>query len=110
MAGGVVHTDMDSVFKSYRWLREVRYKDGCLISFSENGARHNPWIESLWSHFKTENESLLMEAQTLQEVQEVVHDRMMHYMKNRRHSSLDYMAPVAYLKREKLIPEGLSLN
>jgi putative transposase len=68
-----------------------------VISFSENGAKDNPWIESFWSRFKGENHSLFWEAQTLEELSAVVERQMEYYNTRRRHSSLAYKAPLEYL-------------
>ena len=68
------------------------------MSYSERGAKDNPWIESFWAHFKGENESLLIEAETLEELRKVIERQMAYYNERRRHSSLDYRSPVEYLK------------
>ena len=48
LQGAILHSDQDSVYTSYRWLWQVLLKDSMRLSFSERGARGNPWIESLW--------------------------------------------------------------
>ncbi len=54
VSGIVVHHDQDPVFTSYAWLRKLQIEDVVGISFSEHGARGNPWIESLWGRMKVE--------------------------------------------------------
>jgi len=49
----IVHHDQDSVYTSYRWLRAILLDDGLRVSYSERGAKGNPWIESLWARTKT---------------------------------------------------------
>lgn len=49
LSGTIIHQDRDAVFTSYDWLRRVLIDAGCEVSFSENGARGNPWVESGWS-------------------------------------------------------------
>jgi putative transposase len=110
LAGLVIHTDQDSVFKSYDWLRAVMAEDWCVVSFSEDGARGNVWIESVWSKFCLENHSLLIEAATIPELVAVIDDRMRYYNRDRRHSSLDNQPPIVYAQREGLIPKSLSLK
>ena len=110
LAGLVIHTDQDSVFKSYDWLRAVMTDDGCVISFSEDGARGNTWIESVWSRFCQENHSLLIESATIRELIAVIDDRMRYYNWERRHSSVDNLPPIVYAQREGLISESLSLK
>lgn len=109
-AGVVVHSDQDSVYTSYEWLRRLIVEDGVVMSFSENGAKDNPWIESFWSRFKGENHSLLWEAQTLAELTEIVHRQMVYYNARRRHSRLAYRSPLEYLHQEGILPDRLSRN
>ena len=41
--------DMDSVYTSYTWLRRILFREkGGWVSYAENGARDNPWMESFW--------------------------------------------------------------
>jgi len=108
MAGMVVHSDQDSVFTSYAWLRELMVTDSVIVSFSERGAKDNPWIESFWSHFKRENASLLIEASSLEELEEIIARRMAYYNRSRRHESLGQQPPVEFLIREGIIEETLS--
>ncbi len=56
-------------------------------------------MESFNSRFKSEGQSLFLEAADLAELQRVVAAQMRYYNTNRRHSSLDYLTPVAYVKR-----------
>ena len=58
-----------------------------------NGAKDNPWIESFWGRFKTENNSLIMHAESLAELQDVTQQQMTYYNQDRRHSALDYRTP-----------------
>ena len=110
LAGPVIHTDQDSVFKSYDWLRAVMTENWCVVSFSEDGARGNTWIESVWSRFCQENHSLLIESATIRELIAVIDDRMRYYNWERRHSSVDNLPPIVYAQRGGLIPESLSLK
>lgn len=108
VAGVVVHSDQDSVYTSYEWLRRLIVEDRVVVSFSENGAKDNPWIESFWSRFKGENHSLLWEAQTLEELIKVVDRQMVYYNTKRRHSKLAYQSPLEYLHQEKILSNRLS--
>ena len=49
------------------------------ISFAMNGAKDNPWIESFWGRFKTENHSLMMQANSLTELICVTEAQMTYY-------------------------------
>lgn len=91
--GVVIHHDKDSVYTSYRWLEEVLLKDRARVSYAQRGARDNPWIESFWGRFATENGELILEAETLEEVKEIVVKQLEYYNCKRRHSALDYRRP-----------------
>jgi transposase InsO family protein len=97
--GRIVHHDQDSVYTSYRWLRTVLLEDGMRISYSENGAKGNPWIESLWGRTKTEIGSRIAEAQSLPALREVLSRRFQYYNRERRHSSIGYVPPREHLNK-----------
>ena len=99
-----VHSDQDSVYTSYAWLQTLLLEDGVRISYSENGARGNPWIESFWARFKQENASLITEAESLSDLREVVDRQMRYYNRERRHSGVGNRPPLAYLESEGLRP------
>ena len=88
LTGVVIHHDRDSVYTSHAWLRQVLLEDRGRLSYAQRGARDNPQIESFWGRFKTENASLLWEAETLEEVVEIVGRQMVYYNRERRHSAL----------------------
>jgi putative transposase len=92
-----VHHDQDPVFTSYGWTAQLLLKDHTHISYALNGARDNPEMEAFNSRFKTENRSLLLDAQTLEELQALVSERIDYYNNERRHSSIAYQAPVVFI-------------
>lgn len=96
----IVHHDKDSVYTSYAWLAEVLIRRGMRVSYSEAGARHNPWVESLWSRFKDECESQIAEAGDLEVLRQVIDTHMDYYNHRRRHSALGNMTPMGYLHSE----------
>jgi len=93
----IVHQDQDPVFTSYRWVDQLLVKDRARVSYSLNGARGNTEMESFNSRFKTENRSLLLDTQTLKELEHMVGERMGYYNGQRRHSTIGYRAPVEYI-------------
>lgn len=97
LQASVVHTDQDTVFKSYRWLHQLLCQDQVEVSYSERGAKGNPWIESLWSRLKDEVGQLLYEAGSLNELQEVVNNYFTQYIHQRRHQSLNWHIPIEVL-------------
>ena len=97
LRGVIIHHDKDSVYTSYAWLRRVLLEEDGRLSYAEEGAKDNPWIESFWGRFKTENADLFLSCETLAEVKTVVADRLVYYNEARRHSSLDYKRPMEVL-------------
>lgn len=97
--GMVIHHDQDSVYTGYRWTAQLLLEDEMRLSYALNGARDNPEMESFIGHFKGENESLFLDAADQAELRAVVAGQMQYHNSERRHSSLDYMAPLAYLER-----------
>jgi putative transposase len=100
--GLIMHHDQDSVYTSYRWARRLLAKDKVQLSYALNGAKDNPEIESFNGRFKTENRSLFLDAQNLNELHKIVEERIEYYNQERRHSSIDYLSPAMYLQKRFL--------
>ena len=98
----ILHHDQDPVFTGYRWTSQLLLKDQIRVSYALKGARDNPEMESFNSRFKTENRSLLLDAQTLEELQLVVRERMAYHNGFRRHSTIGYQAPMMYIETQWL--------
>ncbi len=95
--GRIIHHDQDSVHVSYRWLRATLLEDGLRVSYSENGAKGNLWIESLWGRTKDEVGSRITEASSLPAPRTVFDERFKYYNQERRHSSIGQMPPREHL-------------
>ena len=80
-------------------------EDGLQVSYSERGAKGNPWIESLWGRMKTEAGSQIVEAQTLPKLVAVIDERFRYYNRRRRHSGIGYVPPLEYLANMLSLPE-----
>jgi len=93
----MIHHDMDSVCTSDRWLQTILLEDGLRVSYSENGANGNPWIESLWERTKTDIESQIAEAPILPDLRAVFDKWFRYYNHERRHSSIGYVPPREHL-------------
>jgi transposase InsO family protein len=96
LEGTILHSDLDSVYTSYHWLRQVLLDDGLRVSYSERGAKDNPWIESFWGRMKTEEGSRIVGAQTLPDLEGVIDGRFRYY-NCRRHSQIGNRPPMNYL-------------
>ena len=97
-----MYHDQDSVYTSYRWVRSLLANDKVQLSYALNGAKDNPEIESFNGRFKTENRSLFMDAQNLNELHKIVEERIEYYNQERRHSSINYLSPAMYLQKRFL--------
>lgn len=99
MEGTIIHQDQDPVFRSYRWAREILIEDKAVLSYSENGARGNGWIESLWGRISVEFTPYLQHVETIAELRKLLTDRFTYYLFQRRHSGIEYQTPAKNLKK-----------
>ncbi len=97
--GMIVHHDQDTVYTSYAWTGQLLLKDKVQLSYALEGAKDNPEMESFNSRFKAEGESLFLNAADLGHLEQVVAMQMSYHNTKRRHSSLGYLSPLAYLKK-----------
>jgi transposase InsO family protein len=74
-------------------------KDKAQLSYALNGAKDNPEIESFNGRFKTENRSLILDAQNMTELDKTVEERIEYYNQEWRHSSIDYLSPATYIQK-----------
>lgn len=102
--GLILHHDQDPVYTGHGWLHEVAVKDGVRISYSENGAKGNVYMESFHGKFKTENHLLFWEQESFESLEKVVKNRIRYYNQVRRHSALGNKSPINYLKEKGIIP------
>jgi transposase InsO family protein len=105
LEGLFIHHDQDSVYTGYRWLQAVLIRERMKISFSENGAKGNTYMESFNGHFKRENADLFLNARNIWELRRVINERMEYYNRRRRHSALGYLAPLTYIEHEMNLPK-----
>lgn len=76
VGGLTIHHDQDPVFTSYAWTARLLLKDQAYVSYALNGAQDNTEMEAFNSRFKTENRSLLLDAQSVSELTQLVAERM----------------------------------
>ena len=98
-AGMIMHHDQDPVFTGYGWTSQLLLKDGVRLPYALQGARDNPEMEAFHSRFKAEGHSLFLDAQSMIELRDIVDQRMHYYNTERRHSSIGYVSPLAYINR-----------
>jgi putative transposase len=97
--GMILHQDQGSAFISYAWTGQLLLKDGVRLSYTLQGFKDNPEMESFIGHFKEEGRSLFLDAQSIAELATVVDSRMVYYNTERRHSSIGYVPPLTYIER-----------
>ena len=100
-----MHHDQDTVYTGYRWLQAVLIRERAKISFSENGARGNTYMESFNGHFKGESGGLFFDARNIWELRRAIADQIEYYNARRRHSALGYLSPRKYIKQEVALPQ-----
>ena len=100
-----IHHDQDTVYTGYRWLQAVLIRERAKVSFSENGAKGNTYMESFNGHFKGESGSLFFDARNMWELRRLIALQIQYYNARRRHSALGYLSPWAYIKQEVTLPE-----
>ena len=105
LEGTILHQDQDSVFTSNDWVDQTLIEDDVKLSYSENGARGNVYMESFNGHFKCPNRSLFCEAESLEELRVIVEDQVNYWNNRRRHASLQNRIPIDYIE-ERLKDES----
>jgi putative transposase len=106
--GMIIHHDQDSVFTSHSWAGQLLLRDKVKLSYALRGAKDNPEMESFFSRFKAEGNSLFLDAKNITELGDVVDSQMRYYNTKRRHSSLGYLSPLSYIERMRLDWKGAS--
>ena len=112
-----IHHDKDSVYTGYRWLQDVLIREKARISFSENGAKGNTFMESFNGHFEGENGSLFFDAANIWELARAISVQVDYHNARRRHSAclranthrqaLGYLAPLTCINQEVSLPEPI---
>jgi putative transposase len=103
--GMIIHHDQDPVYTGYGWTSQLLLKDQLHLSYALDGAKDNPVMESFNSRFKAEGYSLFLEAADLAQLETIVARQMTYHNTQRRHSTLDYLTPLAYLIKHRPKPK-----
>ena len=98
--GIIIHHDQDGVYLGHRWLYQMAVKDKVRVSYSEDGAKGNVYLESFIGRFKSENRLLFWEQEDFKALEEVVKARVKYYNRVRRHSALGHRSSLEYLNRK----------
>jgi len=107
----IMHHDQDSVYTGHMWTGQLLLRDKVRLSYALDGAKDNTEMESFNGHFKQEGNSLFLDvfldAGDIEELKAVVSRQMEYYNTRRRHSSLGYVSPMAYI--ESMLSDGKSM-
>jgi len=104
----IIHQDQGSVFKAYRYVQEL-IRRGITISYSRKGRpSDNPEMESFFGRIKTEKKQVFIEAETLKELERLIHRAIKYYNTKRRHSSLGNKSPDKFIQLQYLNLQAVS--
>ncbi|NIO48437.1 MAG: IS3 family transposase [Candidatus Aminicenantes bacterium] len=84
----IIHHDQDGLYIGHKWLYQVAVKDKVRVSYSEDGAKANVYLESFIGRFKSEKRFLFWEQEDFEASKEVIRARVRYYNRVRRHSAL----------------------
>ena len=104
----IMHHDQDSVYTGIVWTGQLLLEDKVRLSYALNGAMDNTEMESFNGRFKQEGNSLFLDADDMKELKVVVSKQMKYYNTKRRHSSLGYVSPMAYIR--SMLSDGKEQN
>lgn len=94
----IIHQDQGSIFKAYNYVGEL-IKRGITLSYSRKGRpADNPEMESFFGRLKTEKNKIFVEASSLQELEQLIHEAIRYYNAKRRHSSLGNKSPDNFIE------------
>jgi putative transposase len=100
LSGVIFHQDQGSVYTSYDYVGEL-VGDGVKVSYSRVATpSDNPEMESFFGRLKDEWADVFAAAKSESEVIDLINEALLYYNEKRRHSSIDYLAPDEFIKRE----------
>ena len=85
------------MFTGYAWTGRL-LGAGVRLSCALRGPKDNPEMENFFDRFKVENRSLILDADSLEELRTIVGKRIRYYNRVRRHSSLGDRPPLAIIQ------------
>ena len=91
----------NGVYLGHCWAYEILVNSKARLSYSENGAKENVYIESFIGRFKQENHDLFWEHESLDLLKKVVEERIRYYNFRCKHSALGLKSPIQYLKDKR---------
>jgi len=94
----IQHQDRGSVYTGERYVSAVR-RSGCYLSYSRTGEPgDNAVNEAFFSRLKQEKGSVFREAQSFEELEQMMVQAIDYYNHRRYHSTLNYRTPSAFIQ------------
>ena len=85
------------MFTGYAWTGRL-LGAGARLSYALRGRKDNPEMESFFGRLKVENRSLILDAESLEQLSTIVRRRIRYYNRVRGHSSLGDRPPMAIIQ------------
>lgn len=93
------HQDQGSAFKAYEYVKAVVMKVGAFISYSRVGTPgDNPEMESFFGRLKDEWREAFLQAETEEDILQLIDKAIMYYNAKRIHSNHKDKSPLQFLK------------
>lgn len=92
----IIHQDQGAVFTGYEYAGSVINK-GMQLSFTKNGFKDNPYMETCNGHFKQEYMHFIQEANNETELQKIVARCIKDWNEKRIHSALKGRSPDEFI-------------
>jgi len=96
--GMMLHQDQDAVYTGKKWADRILHDLDMEISYSADGAKENPMMESTIGHFKSDAFNRFYECSSMEELETVVDEQVKYWNKERMHSSIDYRTPEEFVE------------
>ena len=84
----IIHHDQDGVYLGHRWVYEILVNSKARLSYSENGAKENVYMEFLLIALSKESDNLFWEQASIDLLKNIVEERIRYYNFRRKNSAL----------------------
>jgi len=93
------HQDQGSAYKAYEYVRMIVIHTKANISYSRVGTPgDNPEMESFFGRLKSDWRDAFLQAETQEEVIQLIHQAILYYNTKRIHSNHQNKSPLQYLQ------------
>ena len=99
VANTYFHQDQGSAFKAYDYVQAIVMRVAAFISYSRVGTPgDNPEMESFFGRLKDEWREVFLQAETKEEILQLIERALLYYNAKRIHSNHKDKSPVQFLK------------